>query len=57
MHISKEFALNILKCLGTFVWLSNNLHNYNTQEFKIMLTEAFEHAKETYNDLSPMINW
>ena len=46
--MTKEFLNEVVKSLGGFVWLRNNLHNFYTPEFKEMLEAAMKDADKTY---------
>jgi len=45
----KEKINEIIKALGSFIWLGNNLHNYHTREFLEMLYDAIQDAREAYS--------
>lgn len=56
MEITNGFADRMINCLGNFVWLRNNLHNFNTPEFKEMLKESMNEAKQVYDLLERSIH-
>ena len=44
----KEKLDKILKALGSFIWLGNNVHNLFTEDFKEMFKASVEDAREAY---------
>lgn len=51
MQIDSKLLDRIIKSLGNFIWLGNNLHNIFTPEFKRMFLDSVAEAREVYNIL------
>ena len=44
-----EIVEGMVKILGNFIWLGNNLHNFYTPQFRTLFENSLKEAREAYN--------
>lgn len=53
--MNKEFLEEVLKALGNFMWLKNNMDNFYTRKFEGFLNAAMKDAEKVYLELSKLL--